>query len=247
MASLYLLGTGAAVTDPHRTTTMLAVSNKSGFLAVDCGGDLVQRLLAAGLDPLRLSALLLTHEHPDHTSGFPLLMEKLWLHGRRRPVSVYGPESALTQARSVFSTYDTSRWSGLPDIEWSPVPLEKDSAVLSEWGWEVVASPGDHGVPVLGFRFTSTDDGKVVTYSADTAPSRSIVSLAHHSDLLVHEATGAREGHTSAPQAARLALDSDVRRLLLVHLPPSAELEIAEAQSIFPNTEAGTELGTYLL
>ncbi|NNF57861.1 MAG: MBL fold metallo-hydrolase, partial [Rhodothermaceae bacterium] len=88
--TLYLLGTGAAVSDPHRTTTMLAVEEAGRLILVDCGGDAVQRLLKLGLDPTTIDAVILTHEHPDHISGFPLLIEKLWLLGRREPIPIYG-------------------------------------------------------------------------------------------------------------------------------------------------------------
>ncbi|MEX0747058.1 MAG: MBL fold metallo-hydrolase, partial [Rhodothermales bacterium] len=98
MARLHLLGTGAAVSDPHRTTTMLAFEEGRETLVVDCGGDVVQRLLAAGIDLDTIAALIVTHEHPDHVSGFPLFMEKIWLAGRRRPIDVYGIGPASSQA-----------------------------------------------------------------------------------------------------------------------------------------------------
>jgi len=90
MAQLHLLGTGAALSGPDRTTTMLAFSAGHSVVVVDCGGDVVQRLLAAGLDPNAISLLVLTHAHPDHVSGFPLFMEKIWLAKRRRPIPVFG-------------------------------------------------------------------------------------------------------------------------------------------------------------
>ena len=51
MATLHLLGTGAAYSDPTRTTTMLAFRQDRSCLMVDCGGDAIQRLLASGIDP----------------------------------------------------------------------------------------------------------------------------------------------------------------------------------------------------
>ena len=245
MPKLHLLGTGAAVAEPHRTTTMLALSNAEGIVAVDCGGDFIHRMLAAGLSPDQLNALILTHEHADHTGGFPLFMEKIWLHGRRKSLPVYGPESALDQTRKIFSTFDTSLWEGLPAIIWSPVEMEPGSQVFEDWGWTVTSSPGDHGVTVLGFRFEDKTSGSVATYSSDTAPCTEIVDLARNSDLLVHEATGPSKGHTSPIQAAEIALAAQVKRLLLVHLSPESMSGLKEARPIFPQTDFGLEMGEY--
>ena len=76
--TVHCLGTGSAGAGADRTTSMLAVEAAGHTVLIDCGGDAVQRLLASGLDPVALNALVLTHEHPDHLSGYPLLLEKLW-------------------------------------------------------------------------------------------------------------------------------------------------------------------------
>ena len=98
MPTLHLLGTGAAFSDPSRTVTMLAFESGGSVVVVDCGGDVVQRLLTAGIGPDQVEALIVTHEHADHAGGFPLFMEKIWVGGRRRPIPVYGIAPALAQA-----------------------------------------------------------------------------------------------------------------------------------------------------
>ena len=242
MPTLHLLGTGAALADPERTTTMLAFEGGESLLVVDCGGDVVQRLLAAGLALGRIEALFVTHEHPDHVSGFPLLIEKLWLDGRKRPLPVYGPQSAIDQARRLWEAFETGSWKEVPPIEWNPVPLEQGADVLHSDAWRVTASPGEHSVPVLGIRVESTRGGGTVAYSADTGPADAIGRLARGADILVHEAGGPYKGHTTAADAARIARDAEVGRLLLVHLPPGADQgTLREATEHFGATELGTD------
>lgn len=246
MATLYLLGTGAGLSDCSRTTTMLAFSDQQSSLVVDCGGDVVQRMQAANIDLATITALIITHEHPDHVSGFPLFMEKIWLAGRRHPIPVYGPEAALSQARRTFATFNTSGWEGLPEIQWNAVPLEQDAPVLEDKHWRVSAAPGTHSVPVVGVRVEARASGGTVAYSADTQRSDAITRLAEGVDVLVHEGTGGFGGHTTISDAARVAVDAGVGRLVLVHLPPDpSPEEVEQARRHFPALELGTDGATY--
>jgi ribonuclease Z len=246
--TLYLLGTGAAVSDPGRTTTMLAVEEARRLVLVDCGGDAVQRLLALGLDPTALDAVVLTHEHPDHISGFPLLVLKLWLLGRRDPIPVYGPASTLAVARTVFDAFSTSSWEGLPERRWHGVALEVGAPVLQNDAVSVTAAPVIHPVPTVGLRFEGAS-GAVLAYSCDTAKCDAVVHLGRGADVLVHEATGSQPGvHSSPEEAAETAAAAAADRLILVHLPPGlTDDDLAGARHRFTRTELGEEMGTYAL
>jgi ribonuclease Z len=88
--------------------------------------------------------------------------------------------------------------------------------------------------------------GRKVVLSGDTAPSERLKVIAHHADLLVHEATFLEDEaerahetqHSTALAAARLAGEAEVKLLALTHVSPrysGGELR-DEARSAFENT-----------
>jgi ribonuclease Z len=245
MPSLHFLGTGSAVTDPHRTTTMLALHDPGSVIIVDCGGDVVQRVQACGLDLEEITAVILTHEHPDHVAGFPLMIQKLWLAGRKEPLPIYGILPALTQASKCLDAFDTSEWEGLPEIQWMEVPYEASVKVFENAQWLVTATPALHGVPNIALRFEHRPTAAACAYGSDTAPSGEIASFARGATVLAHEATGDLPGHSTASGAAQVAAAAGVEVLYLVHLPHESELgatHLAAAREIFPQTFKAGEL-----
>ena len=90
--------------------------------------------------------------------------------------------------------------------------------------------------------------GRRIVLSGDTRPCESVLEAARDADLLVHEATFAHEeapravetGHSTAREAAQLALAAGARRLVLTHISArysrdAQELE-REARMVFPKT-----------
>ncbi len=239
--TVHFLGTGSAHTSADRTTTMLAVESGGSFFLVDCGGDAVHRLLRAGLEPAAVEAVVLTHEHPDHLSGFPLLVEKLWLLGRRAPIPVYGLARTIEVARGLFGLFDTRGWVGVPAIEYVEIAGTAGAPVFERGPFRVVASPVVHPVPTVGLRVEA--DAAVLAYSCDTSPCAAVVNLARGATLLVHEATGHLPGvHSSAEEAAACAAEAGARRLVLVHLPPELP-DLSPARVVFEATDWAVEGG----
>jgi ribonuclease Z len=225
---------------------MLAFSTEEGAVLVDCGGDVLRRARQSGIEVDRIRAVILTHEHPDHVGGWPVLLEKLWLHGRSEPIKVLGPESALRQARSCFEVFNTSNWKGLPERQWEPVPLEDGQEFFELGVLRFTGTPGDHGVPVMAFRADNVETGASVCYSADTKPSERVARLASGCDILVHEANGVNPVHSTAEDAARVAREAGCGKLILVHLPAGmTESDLGEARAIFPATYLGEELARF--
>ena len=248
MATTHLLGTGAALSDKDRTTTMLAVQGSASLVLIDCGGDAAHRLLASNLPLDEVTALIVTHEHADHAAGFPLLMERLWLAGIGERFDAYGIAPAIRQVRRIHEAFDTSSWPRYPTIHYHEVEHVADAVVLETEDLLITACPGQHAVPVIGLRVVDKSSGGVMAYSCDTERSEVITTMARGADLLIHEATGAGPGHSSSIDAAMVAASAGASRLALVHLPPASYFDAAalvEARRIFPDLCIGADGDSY--
>lgn len=217
MAKVVILGSSNAVPTEGHENTHLAVVGENSTCLVDCVGNPILRLPQAGIAFDHVSDLLLTHFHPDHVSGVPLLLMDMWLLGRKKPLAVHGLEHTLSRLEGLMDAYDWKKWPGFYPVRFNYLPEQENTLVLVNEEFRITASPVKHLIPTIGLRVEFFNSGKVLAYSADTQPTPSVVALARNADVLIHEAAGATIGHSSAAQAGDIASEASVRSLYLIH------------------------------
>jgi ribonuclease Z len=225
-AALVVLGTGGALPTAQRDNTALAFRIGDGGVLVDCPGSVYSKLLRAGMDPMRLGAVVLTHAHADHVYGFVSLVHGLWMTTRDAPLErlpVYAPGAEVDRLRAFVALFEMDQRATF--LEYHVLPDDPDRPFWEQGGHRVHAHPVDHGPPAYAVRW-DTPGGHRVMYSTDTRPVDVLAAFGAAADLFVHEATYAggqtdlaeRMGHTTATEAGRLAAAAGAKRLLLVHL-----------------------------
>lgn len=220
MASLIVLGSSSAVPDLEHENTHLAILGDERCILIDCPGSPFVRLRRAGIDPNRLSDLILTHFHPDHISGLPSLLMNMWLMGRQRPLEIYGLGYTLDRTERLMDLFEWKRWPGFYPVTFNRLPEEEMAGVLECGDFRVTASPVRHLIPNIGLRVEFRGSDKVLAYSCDTEPCPEVVRLAEGADVLLHEATGAATGHSAPSDAGRIAREAEVGALYLIHYSP---------------------------
>jgi ribonuclease Z len=218
MTELIILGSSNAVPSPGHENTHLALITPERKLLIDCVSTVV-RLEQAGLDANDITDIILTHFHPDHISGLPLLLMDMWLMGRRRPLTIHGLGYTLERVETMMGLYGWDEWPNFFTVNFGRIPDQEMAVVLEDSQLRILSSPVKHFLPNICLRFELKTLKKSIAYSCDTEPCQAVLDIAQGVDYLLHEATGPSAGHSSPAQAAEIARQAGAGALYLIHYP----------------------------
>ena len=236
MPKLIILGTSFAIPSAGHENTHMVLLGDERTVMIDCVNNPMERLKGAGLTPKSITDIFMSHLHPDHVSGVPLLLMALGLENRTEELNVYGLQQVNQAMQAMLGFYDWGTWHDFKVI-FNDIPETALSPVLQTKEFSIFTSPVNHFVPTLGFRIEFNPSGKVLAYSCDTAPTAALAGLAKDADVFIHEAAGASPGHSSPAQAGRAAMEAGAKTLYLIHYPTGLyaddETILAEASQAF--------------
>jgi ribonuclease Z len=236
MTKLIILGSSNSIPTLQHDNTHMVVVGDEKVLLIDTATNPILRLSQAGVDLSRLTDLILTHFHPDHVSGVPMLLLDSCLLGRRLPLAIYSLADTIERIEKMMALFGWEEWPNFFPVKFTRLLNEEKAPVLQSPEFSVTASPVQHMVPNIGLRIDFHRSNQSLVYSSDTTPAPSMVRLAQGADVLIHEATGAEFGHTSAAQAGEIASQAGVKKLVLIHynpFEPDHQHLIDEAKSTF--------------
>jgi ribonuclease Z len=219
MPKVIILGTSNSIPSKNHENSHFVIIGDERTILVDCAGNPIVRLEEAGVDINELTDIIVTHFHPDHVSGIPLLLENMWLMGRSKPLNIYGLHFTMDRLEDLMGFFGWAGWPNFCPVVFYRLPESEKAFVMDCDDFKIVASPVHHMIPTIGLRVESKKTKTVFSYSCDTEPCEQTVRLAEGADILIHEAGGAIFGHTSAEQAGEIATKANVGRLYLIHYP----------------------------
>ena len=82
---------------------------------------------------------------------------------------------------------------------------------------------------IISFAYRVDKGNKSICYSGDTKPNKDLILLSENCDLLIHESTfldryeelAHKLYHSTPSDAAEIAMESNCKKLVLFHIPPS--------------------------
>ena len=187
--------------------------------------------------------------------GFPLIVHEIEGEG----VIYEGKEYSI---HTVHADHDLTAFSYI--FEEGPIPGRFHPEKAKKLGvpegplWKRLQEGEDVQLPngkVVDWNLIVDEprNGLKVAYSGDTRPTMVFAEAARGADLLIHEATFDEElserakenGHSTAVQAAGVALEADVGKLVLTHISsryPEGALLLEEARGVFSETVLAFDL-----
>ncbi len=234
------LGVAAALADMDHANSYLAVVGRDGYWLVDCADSPIGRLQRAGLDPLRVRGLIITHFHPDHVYGLPAYLLGLFMLAngevRSTPLPIYARSEVLPLVRGMIALFGDQSWVALSSLTYHEIAPEVGAPVVEDDEFTVTAAPTRHSIPSIAVRFALRETSRAFVYSSDTFPCPEVETLARGATLLFHEATDSDRNHTRPGAAGSLAARAGVERLVLIHYstrPKAMAYALSEAGKPF--------------
>ncbi len=238
-----IIGDSACIPDIRRDVACFVINY---IHLIDTGCYAALKMRDYGLDPLALESIIIPHFHHDHYLGLPGL---LFFAGLRKKtgtqLTIAGPVEYLE--RVVKATDEFLQVYRFPELKINRnlVPLTPgDKLELSDVKFDTFAanhlSGKNQKEPALVYKVTEKASGACAVFTGDTHHHPPIAGFARGASLLIYDAS-----HTAPKEAALVAQQAGVNRLVLIHYAQARAARILEeARTVFPNTELAEEGNT---
>ena len=223
-----LLGSGTSAPAARSAPGLYVTAGEQGVL-IDPGPGTVHRLGAAGVSPLEIDDIVLTHFHPDHVCDLVPFLFCL-----RHPRFLMEPGGLPSYPRLIGPEGLAQFYSLLrqPFANWLPVAgeelelIETDGSTLESGRFCLHGEKVQHLASSLAWKITDIR-GSTFAFSGDTEMCPGVVGVAREVDLLFLECSSPKgqevSGHLDPETASEVMRQSGAKRTVLVHLNPECD------------------------
>lgn len=209
---------------PHERNVSFVLDDKIAF---DFGPHSLESLLDIGINPNRISLLLITHMHLDHYAGIAELLWYRSIYRARNSLTVLGPKGIRKDTEQLMRLVHT------PPL-WYEEQINERVRYVEDSDYDFVGIfHAKHAIPCNSYRVEY--GRKTIFYSGDTSYSKRVVEGARDVDWLFHELTytdrdrklAEKWGHSTYGDVMRVFKESGARHLVPVHLTRSSSALVA--------------------
>lgn len=246
---IIFLGTNGWYSNPLGDTVCILIDAKDQYVVLDAGNGIYK--LDGYVSENKPISMFISHFHIDHTSGLHTLAKFKFKQG----IDVYVAKGRAVDFETLVNPPFTVGYK--PKLEniinlKTEIRLHELSERKQNIPIRVAAVKQHHAYVDHGFRIKL--GGKTVVYTGDCGFTDASKKLAKGADLLICECSNKKTpkvdmwGHFDPVQAATLAKESSVSKLLLTHFGAHVYTSLEDrkwaedtARRIFPRTIAATD------
>ncbi len=223
----HVLGSASGLTVAHRFHSAYLLEHNGRSLLVDCGDGTAHALAKLKPSVLDFEAVLISHTHPDHAAGLPLLLQYLMMRKRKAPLKLFVPAFYTD-----FLLEQLYRFYIFPEKWPFPFYLHALENRLPFWddlqvelfptnhlkGAETLA--GRHGVGTESYGFRFRVGNRSLIFTSDIQSVKAISRYIEAAQWLFIEGA-----HASVTEICQLAVEKNIHHVRITHIPPELEKE----------------------
>jgi len=148
------LGTGSAIPSIKKNHSGFLIKTEREKILVDCGEGIQRQFKHANENPAKLTKILITHWHEDHTLGLAGLLKTMGMNNYIQTLHIYGPRHTnekIELFQRIYSRYKIR--TEIHEISGSLVYEDKQI--------KIEAAQMDHGVPTLAYSIIIKDQTRI--------------------------------------------------------------------------------------
>ncbi|MFN4133308.1 MAG: ribonuclease Z [Candidatus Hadarchaeales archaeon] len=142
---LTFLGTTGSIPTKSRGLPSIAIRREGELILFDCGEGTQSQMVKAGLSPLKIDSIFLTHLHGDHFLGLAGIVQTMSLLDRKTPLEIFAPIEDVERIREYLRiphytlTFDVNVHGLRPGEE------------VKRKGYRIKTCRPEHSVPELAY------------------------------------------------------------------------------------------------
>lgn len=264
MLEITPLGTVSTFCYEDKCCPGFLVKHNDKKVLLDCGNGITKHMIFP--NDLNNLTIFISHLHPDHYGELLSIAQTSLVFNRlgylNKKIKVYIPSGDIERVSENYK--DADGWSASRTVDKNIIDFDyirnlekhgfieivpyKENDIINIDDMNISFKRNPHQIITYSTKIQTPEN--MIVYSSDTGyKNNTLESFSKNANLLICESTFLRgqmrieDYHLYAHEAALIAKQSDVDKLLLTHFWPTIPKEqyVEEAKEFFQNTEAAIE------
>lgn len=140
------LGTAGQIPSAERNHTAVLLTHEGENILFDCGEGTQRQFRKAGINPGKVTRILISHWHGDHVLGLPGLLSTFALSGYNKTLYIYGPLGTKKFVSELLRVFNFKK-------EYKIVVEDVSGKFFEGKDFYLEAEKMEHGIPCNAYSF----------------------------------------------------------------------------------------------